>query len=271
MTKLEYTFKTDTLFKILFVQHPDLLKQLVSELLCIKLESIEQFVVTNPEMTSEGFGEKFCRLDINMTVNEQRVDLEIQVRNEGDYPERVLFHWAREYSSALPEGGDYLDLPRAVIISIINFNLFNCTEFHSEFQPLEVTRHTLLTDKMSLHFFELQKLPTNVSSDNMLLLWLSLFKADTEEELEKIKAMEVPVMKQAINAYHRITVSPEFKELEKMRSIARHNEAAALRHARNEERKLADTEWQSVVADKDAKLADKEAEIARLREQLGKK
>jgi len=40
MTKLEYTFKTDTLFKILFVQHPDLLKRLVSELLGIRLESI---------------------------------------------------------------------------------------------------------------------------------------------------------------------------------------------------------------------------------------
>ena len=157
-----------------------------------------------------------------------------------------------------------MDLPRAVIISIINFSLFDCAEFHSEFQPLETTRHTPLTDKMSLHFFELPKVPANISPNNMLLLWLSLFKADTEEELEKIKAMEVPVMKQAINAYQRIAVSPEFKELEKMRSIARHNEAAALRHARNEERKLADTEWQSVLADKDA-------EIARLREQLDKK
>ena len=37
MAKLEYTFKTDTLFKMLFVQHPGLLKQLVSELLGIRL------------------------------------------------------------------------------------------------------------------------------------------------------------------------------------------------------------------------------------------
>ncbi len=28
----------------------------------------------------------------------------------------------------------------------------------------------------------------------MLLLWLLLFKAETEEELEKIKEMEVPIM-----------------------------------------------------------------------------
>ena len=30
MRRLEYTFKTDTLFKMLFVQYPELLKKLVS-------------------------------------------------------------------------------------------------------------------------------------------------------------------------------------------------------------------------------------------------
>ena len=48
MTKLEYTFKTDTLFKLLFVNNPDLLKQLVSELLEIPLDSIGQFEIKNP-------------------------------------------------------------------------------------------------------------------------------------------------------------------------------------------------------------------------------
>ena len=105
-------------------------------------------------MPPESLGDKFCRLDILMTVNGQRVDLEIQVRNEGDYPERVLFNWARVYSTALPAGGDYMDLPRTVIISIINFDLFGCGEYYSEFQALEVTRHEPFTDKMSLYFFE---------------------------------------------------------------------------------------------------------------------
>jgi predicted transposase/invertase (TIGR01784 family) len=76
---------------------------------------------------------------------------------------------------------------------------------------------------------------------------LTLFKANTEEELAKIKSMEVPVMEQAIKAYHQegnlhpagsvevqITADPEFRELERMREIARHNEASALRHAREE-------------------------------------
>jgi hypothetical protein len=38
-------------------------------------------------------------------------------------------------------------------------------------------------------------------------------------------------MEQAINTYQSLTVSSEFKEAERMRELALHNEAAALRHA----------------------------------------
>ncbi len=99
------------------------------------------------------------------------------------------------------------------------------------FQLLEVTRHTLLSDKMGFHFFELPKLPSDVGEDDMLLLWLSLFKAETEEELEKIKEMEAPVMSQAINAYYTITASSEFREKERLRAKARRDEAQALYNA----------------------------------------
>jgi hypothetical protein len=69
---------------------------------------------------------------------------------------------------------------------------------------------------MSFHFYELPKIPKEVSEKNMLLLWLALFKADTEEELEEIKALEVPVMNQVIDAYYTITASSEFRERERL-------------------------------------------------------
>lgn len=212
------------------------MKELVAELLGIPLESIETFTIKNPEMPPENLGDKFCRLDINMTVNGRQVDLEVQVSNEGDYPERVMYYWAREFSSALLTGQGYSELPRTIIISIIDFTLFECEEYHSFFQPLEARRHTLLSDKMGFHFFELPKLPDDANQEDMLLLWLSLFKADTEEELERIKGMEVPVMSQAINAYYTITASSEFREKERLREKARHDEAQALHNARHEEK-----------------------------------
>lgn len=231
MEKLKYTFKTDTLFKMLFVKYPELLKELVSALLGIPLGEIQQFTILNPEMPPESLGDKFCRLDIHMIVNGARVDLEIQIIDEGDFRERTMFYWARDFSTSLPTGGNYADLPRTIIISIIDFMLFDCEEYHSFFQLFETTRHMLFSDKMGLHFFELPKLPPNLGDKDMLLLWLSLFKASTEDELKQIQELEVPVMNQAINAYYTITASSEFRERERLYEKARHDEAQALYHA----------------------------------------
>ena len=60
MSKLEYTFKTDTLFKMLFVKYPDLLKKVVAALLGIKVENIEQFMIRNEEMPPEALGKNFA-------------------------------------------------------------------------------------------------------------------------------------------------------------------------------------------------------------------
>ena len=217
MAELEYTFKNDTLFKMVFTKRPDLLKNLVAQLLKIRVESIENLVVVNSEMPPEELGKKFCRLDINMTIDGRLVDLEIQVEDEGDYPERTLYYWAREYSCALNKGVDFIDLPRTIIISITAFNLFDCDDFHSEFRALEVTRHTELTDRMSLHYFELPKVPKIISKTDMLRLWLTLFKANTEEELAKIEELEIPIMKEAIGTYRQVSATEEFRQLERLR------------------------------------------------------
>jgi len=286
MARLKHTFKTDILFKLLFRKHQELLKHLVAHLLGTPLESITNFKVENPEMPPDSMGKKFCRLDIHMTLDGQQVNLEVQVENEGDYPERALFHWARMYSSALPAGEEYSELPRTIVISILDFTLFKqCPEFHSEFRALEVTRNIPLTDKQVLHFFELPKLPATINRDDMLLLWLTLFKANTEEELKQIQELGVTELNEAVNAYHSVTTSAEFREMERLRIKASHDEAQALGNAERRGVKIGEKrgeargvkigaeverkKWQGVVADKDAALADKDAENEKLRKQLG--
>ena len=65
-------------------------------------------------------------------------------------------------------------------------------------------------------------------------LWLSLFKAKTEEDLAKIEALGVPIMQQAIDAYRHVSATDEFRELERIRSKARHDEAQAIYDAKRE-------------------------------------
>jgi len=233
MSELVYKFTNDALFKMVFVKYPELLKRLVAIILGVRLERIGEFVITNPDMTPEVMGDKFCRLDINMIVDGQRVDLEIQVRDEGDYPERSLYYWARDFSTALKEGEDYKTLPRTVIISILGFTQFHCPEFYSEYQILEVKRHTPLTDRLWMVYFELPKLPEIADANDELKLWLTLFNAKTEEDLTKIESLGGSIMQQAIGAYRQVAATDEFKEIERLRSRARHSEASAIRHAQD--------------------------------------
>jgi predicted transposase/invertase (TIGR01784 family) len=283
MGKLIYTFKSDVLFKMVFVKYPELLKIFIAEILGIQVDKIGEFTIRNPEIPPEELGNKYCRLDINMTVDGRRVDLEIQVAEQDDYLDRSLFYWARDFSTALASGKAYGELPQTIVISIMDFELFQGEEVHSEFQALEVKRHTPLTDKMVLHYYELSKLPKAIDAKDRLGLWLALFNAETEEDLEQIAELEVTEMGEAIQAYQAITGTEEYRRLQQMREDALHNEASALRQERAKwERAVAEVAeitkknealeeaLEGAVADKDAVVADMQAEIARLRALLDK-
>jgi chromosome segregation ATPase len=111
---------------------------------------------------------------------------------------------------------------------------------------------------MGLHFFEMRKLPRDLDVKNELLLMLSLFRVNTEEELKELEDLGGAIVREAINAYREIVVSPEFRELERLRREALSNEASALETARILERR----KLQGLLADKDAKLADKDVKLA---------
>jgi len=95
-------------------------------------------------------------------------------------------------------------------------------------------------------------------------LWLDFLDAKTELELEQIRAKGDTDINLIIDTYRRINPSRNFKEVERLRSKARHDEAQALHHAQEIERK----KWQDVVAEKEAELAKKEALIAELMKRL---
>ena len=65
-------------------------------------------------------------------------------------------------------------------------------------------------------------------------------------------------MDEAILAYRRIMTESEFREIERQRHYSAINEASALYHAAETERK----KWQGVVAEKDAALAQKDTVLA---------
>ena len=71
-------------------------------------------------------------------------------------------------------------------------------------------------------------------------------------------------MSAAVQAYRHVAASPEFREIARLRSKARHDEAQALNNAKKQGAEEEREKWQSVV-DEQAAL------IAKLQAQLGKK
>ena len=97
----------------------------------------------------------------------------------------------------------------------------------------------------------------SINTNSEKNLWLALFNAETEEELDKLTIKGGEVMNQAVEAYRGITATDEFKYLEIIRARIRHDEAQAIYNAEKRERE----KWQGVVADKDARIAELEAKL----------
>jgi hypothetical protein len=95
VTALKYTFKSDVLFKMVFIKYPDLLKHLVATLIGIEYQNIKEFEMLNTEMPPEQICNKFCRLDLNLRVNGRRIDLEIHKSRNKATTRSVPFYTLR--------------------------------------------------------------------------------------------------------------------------------------------------------------------------------
>jgi len=76
-------------------------------------------------------------------------------------------------------------------------------------------------------------------------------------------------MNEAIGAYRHITATPEFREIERLRSKARHDEAQALFNAEQRGAKSEREKWQGVVAKKDTENEILRKQLAELQARFG--
>ena len=166
-----------------------------------------------------------------MRVNGQIVNIELQVKAEDDFGDRTLFYWAKIFTGELSAGDEYGDLRKTICINIINFNYFDCKEYHSHFQPMELHRHEVLSDKMDIHFFELRKLRKSTTKKPMED-WLNLINAETEGDLMDIQnATQSNEVKKAIVILREMNADAQIRQEAYYREKRLCDEASALSHA----------------------------------------
>lgn len=137
--------KLDIIFKKLFTDEGNqhLLQAYLSDTLGIPYDSIENLVVLNSEIMPDSITEKYSRMDIRMKANGRLINVEMQIKDEGDYKDRSLYYLSKLYSGQLKSGEVYGSLNQCISINIINFNLFDCEKYHSSFSMREDSRNEL--------------------------------------------------------------------------------------------------------------------------------
>jgi len=244
MGKLAVRPKVDLAFKKIFSENKQILKALISAALNIPTADIQDMQLGNTEILPQDLNNKFCRLDLKVTMKGRIVDVEIQLNNHGHFQNRALFYWARLFSESLESGNNFKLLPETIVISFINFDLFGCSGYHSHFILKEAVRNEVLTDKLAIHFFELTKLPKEIDKNKKIELWLKLIGAETYEELSELENSESDEIKEALDYVKKLNADEQFKRQIEMRETALLEETSALSFAEDKGR---DVERQEMI------------------------
>ena len=228
--------KLDVIFKRVFGNESNkaIIAAFISDLLEIPRDSIRAIYINNVELTPEYLDMKFSRLDLKLDVDGRIVNIEMQVNRETDFKERTLFYWSKLYSEELKTGDEYGELKQTICINIINFDLFDCDDYHSHFRVMENERHEILTDKFAIHFFELKKL-SKFKKNRRMEDWLNLINAETEGDLMAIQqTTQIPEVKDTIVMLRQLSADEQVREEAYYREKRLHDEASALGSARRE-------------------------------------
>jgi len=223
--------KLDIIFKKLMCENSDLLHDFLASMLKIPYESIKDIKILNSEIMPETISGKFSRLDLKMEVDGKLINAEIQIKDTNEYKDRAMYYWTKLYGGELKSGEDYIDLKKSITINIINFNLFDCREFHSEFTVMERTRHEVLSEKCAIHFFELKKIGKKINKEDKAVLWLQLINAETKEEFDMLEQTGVAPIQKAVFVLHQMSEDEKTQEIARLREKALHDETTALNHA----------------------------------------
>jgi len=157
--------KIDLVFKKLFgtEQNINLLKSLVNSILP-KEEQVTTLELKNPYNPADYLSGKISYLGIKATDDKGKwYDIEIQVAPYDFFGMRLLFYWAKMYSSQLKNKQTYEDLRKTIVISLINFNYFVDKEGEERYTrrigltDLDTKEIYDQTDGLELIFVELKK------------------------------------------------------------------------------------------------------------------
>ena len=158
-------------------------------MLHLEPSEIQSVEIQNPINLSEDVEGKEFILDIRVMLNDNKlINLEMQLNNKYDWPERSLSYLCRNYDQ-LYRGQEYREVMPVYHIGFLDFTLFpDKPEFYATYKMMNVKNHHLYSDKLTVGVVDLNRTDLATDEDKIYKIdyWARLFKAKTWEDLQML-------------------------------------------------------------------------------------
>ena len=184
--------KLDVVFQALFgeIGNERITKGFLETILKRKIESID--LSKNPILRREFKDDKLGVLDILAELDgKEKCNIEMQLIDQSNIIERILYYWSRLYTRQIKTGEDYSLLEKTIVILITDFEVKNLKEmdYHSVWKIMDnKTGGKILTDKLEIDIIELPKIKGREKEKDKLLDWLYFLENPKSERVtEKMR------------------------------------------------------------------------------------
>ena len=267
---IRYPLKNDYMFRAVFQSRPKALEGLCRSLLRLSPSDSLQVELKNPIQLGETIDSKEFVLDLALIINNSLfLNLEMQLYNDGYWPERSLSYTCRSFDN-LNRGAQYKDVLPVLHIGFLDFTLFpEHPEFVAEYKMMNTNpeHRYFFSDKFRISVVDLTQIERATEKDKQygIDLWARVLTAKTWEEIDML-AQDNEHLRETSNAMYELDQDLLIRQQCQAREDFLYWERMKENRTKRMEAKIAEQEAE--LAAKDAELERQRAELEKLRAQL---
>ena len=215
----------DVVFQSLFSKkNENITKNMISALIEEEITSIK--INDTKELFREYPEDKLGILDLEAEINNKEIiDVEVQLVDRKNLPERLLMYFSKLYSMQVKIGRDYEKAKRVVLVAITNFDI-DLTKELKEMETIWNLRernhpNLVLTNKIEIHIINIMKAENEYlrNSKNKKAQWMMFIKDPNSEEVRSV-VEENKEIKEAVVEVIKLSEDEKMRKLEELREKA---------------------------------------------------
>jgi len=228
--------KNDLAFKKIFgnEKHKEILISFLNSVLDFKNEkTIVDVSIVNPYQVPKIPELKEAILDIKATnKNGDTFIVEMQKKDIADFTKRSLYYTSKAYVSQLPKGQNYSILKKVYFIGIVNFNIFENSNYISRHLIINQETNTQDLKDFEFCFIELPKFNKGLEElDSILDKWIYFIKNASNLTMVPKEFKDIKVFKEAFDIAMQTAWTPKELEVYEYIALKEYDEINALKTA----------------------------------------